>query len=488
MAQGDYTCVLALPLPELLMTFNSATFAVFFVAFLVLYAAGRSWSAKKTVLLGGGLLFYGWFHPWYLCLIFFSTTVDWLCVGHMVKTRSSRNRKMALWISVGSNLFVLCIFKYFDFFSTNVAHFLSLLGFTSDPIILGILLPIGISFYTFEAISYSVDVYLGKFRPARSYFDLLSFITFFPHLVAGPIVRARDFLPQLESPREITGDNLVTGLRWIVLGYFFKIGVADNLASSVDFVFNAPKSASFFEAWLGVIYFSFQIFGDFAGYTLIARGLAKLLGFDLCNNFNYPYLARGFSDFWRRWHISLSTWLRDYLYIPLGGNRDGQIRTYRNLMITMLLGGLWHGAAWTYVAWGAWHGFLLAVEHAWRGTHNHIPRTPSVVRDASAIALTFICVAIGWTFFRAATLDDALTLLTTMLGAGTGIVFPQKSILKDGIWLIPMLVYFLSGYLHERRILLFIFPPPIKAAALASLAFITITCREASDAFIYFQF
>jgi alginate O-acetyltransferase complex protein AlgI len=471
------------------MTFNSAVFFAFLVVFLPVYFVLRSWRAKKAWLLLGGLVFYGWFNPAYLGLVFLSTTIDFVCVRIISASENARTRRLALATSVVSNLTVLATFKYFNFFAANVTAALGVLGFRISTPTLALVLPIGISFYSFEAISYAVDAFKKRTTVARSYTDLLLFITFFPHLVAGPIVRARDFLPQLESPRRVTGDGVVQGLQWIIVGYFLKVGVADNLSSSVDHVFAAPSSASTTEAWLATLYFAAQIFCDFAGYTSIARGLAKIMGFDLTPNFNYPYLARGFSDFWKRWHISLSSWLRDYLYIPLGGNRSGRVATYRNLMITMLLGGLWHGAAWTFIAWGALHGTYLVVEHLvrrGRATDGEDERT--VPRDLLHILGTFVLVLVAWVFFRAASVSDAIALLRSMFWpSALKLTVPAKLMLKDGIWLVPLAPYFIVGYLEERgtRVEL---SPVRRGIALGVLAFFTLVCREVSDAFIYFQF
>ena len=473
------------------MTFNSAVFFAFLAAFLPPYFALSSWRAKKIWLLIGGLVFYGWFNPAYLGLVFLSTTIDFVCVRVMSTRDDARTRKLALTTSVISNLTILATFKYFDFFTGSVKGALHAVGFDVATPTLALVLPIGISFYSFEAISYAVDAYKKRTTVARSYLDLLLFITFFPHLVAGPIVRARDFLPQLETPRRITSEGVATALQWIVVGYFFKIGVADNLSSSVDRVFTAPGTASTTEAWLGTLYFSVQIFCDFAGYTLIARGLAKLIGFDLTSNFEDPYIARGFSDFWKRWHISLSSWLRDYLYIPLGGNRGGRRGTYRNLMITMLLGGLWHGAAWTFVAWGALHGTYLVVEHALRVRGGPKPAAEAkrpLLLDLAHIAFTFLLVLVAWVFFRAASLSDAFIVLRAMFWVSSfKMTLPAKAMLKDGIWLVPIALYYVHAYGRERGYRFALAPVP-RGVAIGVLAFITLVCREVSDAFIYFQF
>ena len=470
------------------MTFNSAVFFAFIAGFLPIYYALPSWTAKKLWLLLGGLVFYGWFNPAYLGLVFLSTTIDFACVRVMSSTEDPHRRKLAVAISVISNLGILATFKYFNFFVGNVVGALDTIGLSVSAPALNLLLPIGISFYSFEAISYAVDAYKKRTTVARSYLDLLLFITFFPHLVAGPIVRARDFLPQLETPRRVTSDLIVQAVQWIVIGFFMKIGVADNLSSSVVRVFDAPATASTTEAWLATLYFAFQIFCDFAGYTLIARGLAKMMGFELTSNFQYPYIARGFSDFWKRWHISLSSWLRDYLYIPLGGNRGGRWGTYRNLMITMLLGGLWHGAAWTFVVWGALHGIYQVIEHALRGENKQAKPPPTVVADLVKIAITFMLVLVAWVFFRAASVADAMTILRAMFWPPSlHVTAPAKSMLKDAIWVVPMLVYFTWAYLRERGVKLS--PSPVRlGVALGCLAFLTLVCREVSDAFIYFQF
>ena len=470
------------------MTFNSYVFIAFLATFLPVYFAIPSWRAKKVWLLLGGLLFYGWFNPAYLGLVFLSTSIDFLCVRVISTSDDARRRKAALSISIISNLTILATFKYFNFFVANVVTALHAIGIDIARPTLDLVLPIGISFYSFEAISYAVDAYKQRTTIARSYLDLLLFITFFPHLVSGPIVRARDFLPQLETPRRVTADKLVQGLKWIVIGYFMKIGVADNLSSSVDFVFSSPRTASSNEAWLGTLYFAFQIFCDFAGYTLIARGLAKVIGFELCTNFEYPYLARGFSDFWKRWHISLSSWLRDYLYIPLGGNRGGRLLTYRNLMITMLLGGLWHGAAWTFVVWGGLHGTYLVVEHAVRGGRKQSEQRPGIMRDLAQVVLTFLLVLVAWVFFRAATLADAMALLRAMFWPPAWhAATPAKAMLKDGVWLVPIIVYYLYAYARERGLQLVV-SPVVRGVAFGMLLFFTLVCREVSDAFIYFQF
>ena len=284
---------------------------------------------------------------------------------------------MLLVISLIGNLGMLCFFKYGGFLLDNFVALVNLVGLDFHPAKPNIILPAGISFYTFTTLCYTIDMYNRKSEPVKSLLDFSLFVTFFPHLVAGPIVRPPQLVPQFESPRKANQQQMLQGLFLVSLGLFMKVVLADTmLASSSDTVFNFPAPLLAVDAWLGVLAFSGQIFFDFAGYSTCAIGVAMCLGFVLPENFRYPYAAIGFSDFWRRWHITLSSWLRDYLYIPIGGNRKGEVRTYVNLMITMLLGGLWHGASWTFVVWGALHGTYLCVERLIREKFVSTPKQP----------------------------------------------------------------------------------------------------------------
>ena len=478
------------------MNFNTLTFIIFFIIFYIFFLSLNSWKTKKILIVISGYIFYGWWNPLYLLLLLGSTIFNYLIAKSISLENKLRKRKRLLLIAITANLSLIGIFKYFDFFSSNFTKLLQVLGMQMDFFTLNVLLPIGISFYTFEAISYIVDVYNKKISPAKTYLDFSVFMSFFPRLVAGPIVRAADFLPQTYIERKISAEQIITAIKWIVLGFFFKIGVADNLSSSVDYVFTGADSALPIEIWLGTVYFSMQIFGDFFGYTLIARGLAKLIGFELIENFNYPYIASGPRDFWRRWHISLSTWLRDYLYISLGGNRNGSLKTYRNLLLTMLLGGLWHGAAWTFIIWGALHGIYLTSERLLTLIISNSKKFSKLLSNnnffihLSKILLTYILILISWVFFRSDNFGQASVLLMGMLDFSSLSNFnmPNKSLLKDGIWLVPALIYFMWGLYKERVGKIIYIPPSIQMIFFALLAFLTITCREASDAFIYFQF
>ncbi|MEL7331905.1 MAG: MBOAT family O-acyltransferase [Cyanobacteria bacterium J06560_2] len=325
-------------------------------------------------------------------------------------------------LSLGVNLGALAFFKYANFFVESAVGLFGWLGLPANSVTLSIVLPVGISFYTFQTLSYSLDIYAGKLEPKKSLLDLATFVAFFPQLVAGPIVRAADFLPQLDSLRMFSQVNVRSCLTLFLVGFFKKACVSDNLAPVVDRYFSDPAAFDAVSGWIGVLSYTTQIYCDFSGYSDMAIACAGLLGYQLCENFNFPYFASSITDFWRRWHISLSTWLKDYLYIPLGGNRGGQWFTYRNLMLTMVLGGLWHGAAWTFVVWGALHGGALIVHKEWRKFARQIPALsrPSAslgsVISVASVALTFYWVCIAWVFFRADSFGSALTVLRAFVG------------------------------------------------------------------------
>ncbi len=345
------------------MLFNSLTFIAFFAIVLALHYAPLPWRLKKFNLLIASYIFYGAWSPPFVLLLWLSTVLDWFVAKWLDQAEAPRRRRWLLFASMAGNLGMLGYFKYGGFLLENFTHAMGALGMAYRAPEWDIILPVGISFYTFQTMSYSLDVYFRRAKPARSFLDFALFVTFFPQLVAGPIVRPVDLIPQFASPRVASARQFGWGWMLIVLGLFQKIVLADGfLAPVVDKVYGAKEMLPALDAWLGTLAFSGQIFFDFAGYTTTAIGTALALGFSIPDNFRAPYAAIGFSDFWCRWHISLSSWLRDYLYIPLGGNRQGPGRTYVNLMLTMLLGGLWHGAAWTFVVWGGLHGFYLCAE------------------------------------------------------------------------------------------------------------------------------
>ncbi len=421
------------------MLFNSLDFITFFVVVFTLYwATIRLTGVASSVLLVASLIFYGSWHPLYLLLMVGACAVDFVTGGLMHTVKTQRGRKALLLVSLVSNLGILAVYKYFNFFMDSLAGgatwldgVLLSLGWIDAPVLadatflsvrLDALLPVGISFYTFQAMSYTIDIYRRELEPVgvdegkpwwhpTAFARYLLFVTFFPQLVAGPIVRARDLLPQLKVRPKMTDEMGGRGLYLILLGLFKKVVIADYLALNlVDRTFTMTEGFSSVEVLVGVYGYAFQIYCDFSGYSDIAIGTALLLGYRFPENFNAPYVARNLQDFWHRWHISLSTWLRDYLYIALGGNRGAAWKTYRNLMLTMLLGGLWHGAGWNFVIWGALHGCALAVLRWWqrdqarRGLGALLPGTWGRIL---AIFFTFHYVCLAWIFFRAPTFDEA---------------------------------------------------------------------------------
>ena len=472
------------------MVFSSLTFIVFFSVVLALYRVLPSWSAKKALLLVASYVFYGAWNPPFVLLLLFSTVVDYWAALKMASANTTRQRKTFLAVSLVGNLGLLAFFKYGAFAVRNFSALMQAVGVAYQPVAPDIVLPVGISFYTFQTLSYTIDVYRGQLKPARSFLDFAVFVSFFPQLVAGPIVRAADFLYQLEEERYIQVRAFGWGVFLMTLGLFQKVVLADGLLSeSADAVFGSLGPTSQLDSWLGVIAFAGQIFCDFAGYSTCAIGVALCFGFHLVDNFHFPYAAVGFRDFWRRWHMSLSTWLRDYLYIPLGGNRGGRARTNFALMATMLLGGLWHGASWNFVVWGALHGLFLVAERgitrligdaAWAKTMS--------VRFATGV-LTFALVCIAWVFFRARDLPGSAMIVASMLGA-----IPAPPILPTlGIYKVVGAMFGIVGahiWLRNRRIeeLAARVPSPVITAAWAVMLFSIILMQGAGDAFIYFQF
>jgi alginate O-acetyltransferase complex protein AlgI len=393
------------------MLFNTPQFFLFLAVVLILfYSAPRSW--RKYILLAASYFFYMSFIPKFILLLLFLTAIDYTAARWISRTETPHYRKIALVISLSANLGLLGFFKYYNFFAANIAH---LFHKPSNAFALSIILPLGISFHTFQSMSYVIDVYRKEQEPITNPIDYALFISFFPQLVAGPIVRAREFFGDLYHWQRPSSDDVLRGLLLLFLGLAKKMVMADQFAQIANAYFQDPgKHPGMVPAWSGVIAFGIQIYFDFSGYTDMAIGMAKLLGFHFPVNFRRPYLASSITDFWHRWHISLSRWLRDYLYIPLGGNRHGRLQTYRNLMITMLLGGLWHGASWNFVVWGGYHGALLGFERIFRRKGTPEPSRWSVFYPLQAL-ITFALVMIGWVFFRAVTFQDSLYILHQML-------------------------------------------------------------------------
>jgi|tagenome__1003787_1003787.scaffolds.fasta_scaffold20965676_2 alginate O-acetyltransferase complex protein AlgI len=389
------------------MVFTSLTFIEFFVVVLIVLALCRTRWQRQLAILLSSIFFYGYWNSWYLFLLATPSVIDYYCALRISETQVDKRRRLWLTVSVVSNLGLLGYFKYANFF---VHSFGQLFG--RDVPVLHILLPVGISFYTFKTMSYTIDVYRRHIEPCHSWWKYAMFVTYFPELVAGPIVRASVFLPQMTRSLKPSWPRAYVGLQLVALGFSKKLLVADRLAKFVDAIFAHPAIYSTGTIWSAVIAYSLQIYCDFSGYSDIAIGVSRIIGFDLPENFNMPYSSTSITEFWRRWHITLSQWLRDYLYIPLGGNRKGKFRTYVNLTITMLLGGLWHGANWTFVVWGAMHGFGLALHKFWMDINKgRTIKVPSFF----GWAITYIWVCFAWVLFRAPDFSTAMLMMRKML-------------------------------------------------------------------------
>jgi len=416
------------------MLFNSYTFWIFFVIVVVVHRR-LPHRGQNRLLLVASYVFYSYWDWRFLGLILASTLVDYFVALAISDGRKSGlQRKVLLAISLAFNLGMLAVFKYLGFFVSEAADLLQMLGLDVARPSLNIILPVGISFYTFQTLSYTIDVYRGTAPATRGFLDFALYVAFFPQLVAGPIERSTRLMPQILHPREDLPNAFRDGLYHVALGLFLKIVIADNMASIANHVFAQPADQLGGPmVMIGVYAFAFQIYGDFAGYSSIAKGVAMWLGFDLMTNFRHPYFAASPSEFWKRWHISLSSWLRDYLYIPLGGNRHGARRTCRNLLVTMLLGGLWHGANWTFLIWGLIHGLWLIAARMSGGSQGL--RLPKIVA-------TFHLVCLTWLFFRAESLEQAVAMLSALVAGGwEPDAFVQFALATMAFYLVPLIGY-----------------------------------------------
>ncbi len=462
------------------MLFHTTQFFVFLLVVLAaFYGAPRTW--RRVILLAASYYFYMSWNAKFVLLLLVLTAIDYTAARWIARTSEGPRKRVLLVISLAANLGFLGFFKYYNFLAANTAL---ALGMPANAFALAIILPMGISFHTFQSMSYVIDVYRGQQAPVINVVDYALYIAFFPQLVAGPIVRAHDFFADLWNWRAPCCEEQLRGVLLVVFGLLKKLVIADPFARLADAYFQNPAaSPGWFAAWSGAVAFSIQIYFDFSGYTDMAIGLAQLFGFHFPENFRRPYLARSITEFWRRWHISLSTWLRDYLYISLGGNRRGRARTYANLMATMLLGGLWHGASWNFVIWGGLHGALLATERAfgvrerreWRWT------------DPLRVILTFALVTVGWVFFRAATFSASLDVLARMFGGPAGKwLWPRWQ-----VWFVALIA---ALALAEERWDWFARVVRAPAWAYAAVMAVFLFCLETigfSDRavpFVYFQF
>jgi alginate O-acetyltransferase complex protein AlgI len=474
------------------MLFCSRQFLLFFTVVFAVYWALPWRRARVGWLVAASFYFYASWNRWLALIVCGSTLLDYLVARGLDASTSQRFRRLLLGLSLMANLGLLVYFKYANFFLRSVEDALKGAGLTTSLPVLQVILPIGLSFYTFEAINYTVDVYRRRTPAERNLFHFMLFILFFPHLVAGPIVRARDFLPQIRRPKRWDPARLQLGAQYLLMGMFKKLAIADRMAQFVDPVFSNPQHYSSGAVWLAVLAYALQIYCDFSGYTDMALGAAHLLGYKLAQNFNMPYLAGNISEFWRRWHISLSSWLRDYLFIPLGGSRGTRRQTERNLMITMTLGGLWHGASWTFVIWGVLHGALLIVHRRFREICDNRPALDKLLQSwpgrAFGIAATFLSVCIGWVFFRATSFGLARTVLYRLAVPHGGIRSPMH---PRGFW-ITVAVVVACHALAQRGVgerLAARVPVPVRGLAFGGIVtLILLVAPQASKAFIYFQF
>jgi alginate O-acetyltransferase complex protein AlgI len=496
------------------MLFNSYTFIAFFIVMLVLHNLPFSWKTKKINLLIASYAFYAAWNPPFILLLWLSTVVDFFVGRALYKETNAAKKKLLLVISLIGNLGMLCFFKYGTFLLDNFVTLVSAIGFDFHPAKPGIILPAGISFYTFTTLCYTIDMYKKHSEPVKNLLDFSLFVTFFPHLVAGPIVRPPQLVPQFETERRATQQQLLNGLLLLSLGLFMKVVLADGMLSgAANDVFGFKGNLPALDAWMGVLAFSGQIFFDFAGYSTCAIGVAMSLGFVLPQNFLYPYAAIGFSDFWKRWHITLSQWLRDYLYIPLGGNRKGETRTYINLMLTMLLGGLWHGASWTFAVWGALHGIYLCAERFIQSRYafntaavaeiNAVNKVKNIrasvipfsftnkaTRRFMMAMLTFFLVNVAWVFFRAEDFTAAGKLLFSMFGLNNNgaALLPTIEIIKVTAVTVGLIAT--HWFMRDSSISQLVKKTKwwIVAIVWSLLLFAIVLSQKSSDSFIYFQF
>lgn len=468
------------------MVFDSYTFLIFLAVTLPAYYLLPWPAAKRALLLVGSLYFYGAWNPPFTLLLVAVSAVAWLAADRIDHTGSSARRRA--WLAAGVSLVLapLVFFKYGTFLWDNARALGAATSWYALPPAMRITLPVGISFFTFQALSYTCDVYLRRHGRSRSFPEFLLYIAFFPQLVAGPIVRFHEFAPQLRSPKPFRAESFIAGLKLLIVGMFQKVVIADGICARIaDTVFDHTADPSLLAAWTGTLAFAVQIFCDFAGYSTAAIGTAAMYGYHLPMNFNAPYGAVGFSDFWRRWHITLSSWLRDYLYIPLGGSRGGSVATARNLMVTMLLGGLWHGAAWTFVVWGGIHGLLLVGQRSL----GRLVRPEARRWNGHALALlTFLTICLTWVPFRARSFESMRTMLGAMAGCGSSGGFPLKDVLAVlAITVGTLVVHRLHATGHvfhwARRI-----PAWTQGLGYGALVYALFTAPAQSRAFIYFQF
>ena len=473
------------------MAFSSLAFAGFFAVVFVVYWSIPWGRVRVAWLLLSSIFFYASWSKELALLVTATSIMDYLLARAMEAYPAPRTRKIFLGLSLGINLGLLCYFKYVNFFLDALRTSLDSIGCSQRIFALEILVPFGISFYTFEAISYTIDVYRGRMKAEKNLVNFMLFILFFPHLVAGPIVRAWDFLPQVARPKRLSWVRLSYGSQLFVLGLFKKLIISDRIAAYSDLIFEDPGKYSTQTIWLGAIAFAVRIYADFSGYSDMALGAAHCLHYKLTLNFRLPYISTNVSEFWRRWHISLSSWLRDYLFIPLGGSRGSTLQTCRNLMITMTLGGLWHGANWSFVLWGVAHGLFLSIHRIFRDWCDARPRIQSLLATApgrlAGWGATMLCVVLAWSLFQPS-LKVAATALKRMFVPSAGAQFPFSPVELYGTLALLAVCHVFVNQNWWRPIWTRL-PAPVIGCACGVLALAAIFFSPlASKEFIYFQF
>ncbi|MFN4762620.1 MBOAT family O-acyltransferase [Gillisia sp. Q332] len=474
------------------MLFNSFEFLIFLpIVFLIYWLFKDNLRIQNIIILISSYIFYGWWDYRFLALILISTIIDYTIGLGIQETKSKNHKKILLLTSIVCNLGLLMSFKYFNFFIDSWVDLLNGIGYrTENSWTLNIILPVGISFYTFQTMSYTIDIYRNKLKPTRDFISFASFVSFFPQLVAGPIERATNFLPQILTKRTYNKDQVLQGVRLIIWGLFKKVVIADSLGPIVDEIFETSETQGGGTLWLGAIYFAFQIYCDFSGYSDIAIGTAKLFGFELMSNFKFPFFSRNIGEFWRRWHISLSTWFRDYLYIPIGGSKNGKSKAIRNILIIFIVSGFWHGANWTFIAWGTFHAilflpsFLSNSNRKFIGTVAFNKKLPTL-KEVFFILRTFILVTIGWVFFRSETLTDALTYLGQMSNPLKFTILPN---IKLFFYMILLLILEWNMRHDERNPLIFKQKPLRIIVLMLIITLIILNFGRNPQQFIYFDF
>lgn len=478
------------------MLFNSGTFAVFFICvfFLYWFVFNKSLKWQNIFLAVCSYFFYGCWDWHFMFLLAFSTFLDYFSGLKIANSESQNKRKFWLILSVGINLGFLGIFKYYDFFITSFAELLTWFGFTPHLATLNLILPVGISFYTFHGLSYVFDIYYGKIKPTRNAIDYSLFVSFFPLLVAGPIERATHLLPQVERPRTFSYSKAVDGLKQILWGLFKKVVIADNCAELVNQIFYNHWSYSGSTLALGAMLFAIQIYGDFSGYSDIALGTARLLGFELLQNFRFPYFSRDIAEFWRRWHISLSSWFKDYLYIPLGGSRGGMLKTIRNTFIIFLVSGFWHGANWTFIVWGGLNALFIMPSIFFKRNRRNLDtvaqgRLIPSAREVIQIISTFFLASFAWIFFRSENMQQAILYIKELFSAS---LFKVPEVYSGKIFLIVFLFFIVEWCGREGKYALEQFTTswkrPFRWAFYYAILAVIFYMTGNEQQFIYFQF